>query len=74
MTDEKEVSPTTTEMEENLIDEELVHYADAKKSGLSTLCGKPIPPAKESMMKKDITCKTCDGLSAWGALPRRPSH
>lgn len=34
-----------------------VHYA--KKSGQSTLCGRPIPPAKESALDKKITCKRC---------------
>jgi hypothetical protein len=51
-----------------------VHYADAKKHGRSTLCEKPIPPAKESMMKKEITCVVCLGKLGWNGIPNRPSY
>jgi hypothetical protein len=45
-----------------------VHYADDKKSGRSTLCGKPIPPAKEGKVEKEITCEACRGQLNWLAL------
>jgi hypothetical protein len=50
-----------------------VHYADAKKGGHSTLCGKQIPPAKESMMKTEITCEACKSRLNWLAIPNRPN-
>jgi hypothetical protein len=53
-------------------EQEVVHYADAKKGGLSTLCGITIPPAKESMIDKEITCATCRGQLNWLAIPNRP--
>ena len=46
-----------------------VHYADANKGGLSTFCGKQIPPAKTSPYAKDVTCVKCKGEEAWRALP-----
>jgi hypothetical protein len=49
-----------------------VHYADKEKCGLSTLCGKPIPPAKASPYEKDVTCPECIGVSNWRAIPHRP--
>lgn len=50
-----------------------VHYPDAKKGGHSTLCGKTIPPAKESMMAREITCVACKGKLNWLAIPNRPN-
>jgi hypothetical protein len=49
-----------------------IHFADAKKEGMSTLCGKPIPPAKTSLYHKGITCEACKGQSNWRAIPERP--
>jgi hypothetical protein len=54
-------------------EQEVVHYADDKKGGRSTLCGKTIPPAKASMMDKEITCELCRGQLNWRAIPNRPS-
>ena len=53
-------------------EQEPVHYADAKKGGLSTLCGITIPSAKESMIDKEITCVTCRAQLNWLAIPNRP--
>jgi hypothetical protein len=53
-------------------EQQVVHYADAKKGGLSTLCGITIPPAKESMIDKEITCVTCRAQLNWLAIPNRP--
>jgi hypothetical protein len=52
-------------------EQEVVHYADAKKGGLSTLCGITIPPAKESMIDKEITCVTCRGATELAGDPNR---
>ena len=45
-----------------------IHFADDTKFGMSTLCGKPIPPAKTSPYTEDVTCKACIGESNWRAL------
>lgn len=46
-----------------------VHYADGKRSGMSTLCKKPIPPAKTSPYEKDVTCEACKAEERWKAIP-----
>jgi DNA-directed RNA polymerase subunit RPC12/RpoP len=51
-----------------------IHYADTKGGGLSTLCSKPIPPAKTSMKEKEITCETCNGKLKFMAIPDRPNY
>jgi hypothetical protein len=50
-------------------EQEVVHYADAKKGGHSTFCGKIIRPAKESMVDEEITCEAYRGQLNWLAIP-----
>jgi hypothetical protein len=60
--DEEEFKKQAAEFLKNDTD---VHYADATKSGRSTLRGKPIPPLQESMVEKEITCQACRGQLNW---------
>jgi len=46
-----------------------VLYADRKRNGMSTLCKKPIPPAKTSPYQKDVTCEACKAEERWRAIP-----
>jgi hypothetical protein len=42
-----------------------VHIA---KNTMTTLCGKPIPPARCSPRQSEVTCQRCKGESNWTGL------
>ena len=64
--DQQEFEKQTTKLLKNSDTD--THYADLNKSGMSTMCGKPIPPARTSSYQLNITYKKCIGELNWRAL------